>query len=580
MRQEPGDWTTCTRSTTRPRSLARLLWPALWTMTLASQLLAGCSGDTPDQRTLAPSGAVPAAAPMQPATMGGGAPVASPGSAPPRSDPAVMTCKSPVQDDTFTIRACERKAPPESFAPVEQWHWEGGDGQGPPLVANLTDDNADGAVDLCDTPDVVVMAGAVVDVLNANVVSSKVHILDGQTGREHCQTSVGVETVTPAIADLDGDHVPEIIAIKSLLDGIFAGDVAGLIAIDNRCQIKWQAELRLRNLLDQLATLSISVHDVDADGDPEILVGTALFDHAGAPIWNKQSELLSTGFGLASTTADLDGDGGLEVITGNRAYHPDGTIWFENAELLKDFNPTDLIGFYPSVANLDDDAEPEIVIAGGPGLFILDHKGAIQSHFTSGDHGWFDLGEIAPPTIHDFDGDGKPEIALGTRDGFAMFEHDLTLKWKSTETEGVLAGATAFDFLGDGGAEAIYADRDELLVFNGATGQIVMRAAHSGTLDYPVVADVDNDGAAELVVVSGQSRFLQQKAAPTVQVIRDAQERWIPTRRIWNQLNYYVTNVREDGTIPARNRPPWQVHNTYRTNVQLEAGGLCMPDLQ
>ena len=43
----------------------------------------------------------------------------------------------------------------------------------------------------------------------------------------------------------------------------------------------------------------------------------------------------------------------------------------------------------------------------------------------------------------------------------------------------------------------------------------------SGTLvEYPVVADVDNDGSAE------------------------------PACRVWNQHAYLITNVREDGTIP------------------------------
>ena len=37
----------------------------------------------------------------------------------------------------------------------------------------------------------------------------------------------------------------------------------------------------------------------------------------------------------------------------------------------------------------------------------------------------------------------------------------------------------------------------------------------------------------------------------TVAVYEDAQKRWIPTRRIWNQHAYHVTNVREDGTHPG-----------------------------
>ena len=63
-----------------------------------------------------------------------------------------------------------------------------------------------------------------------------------------------------------------------------------------------------------------------------------------------------------------------------------------------------------------------------------------------------------------------------------------------------------------------------------------------------------------------------------VQVIRDADDRWIPARRIWNQHTYHVTNVREDGTIPQFEPPSWQLLNTYRTNAQIEGGAVCKPD--
>ena len=41
----------------------------------------------------------------------------------------------------------------------------------------------------------------------------------------------------------------------------------------------------------------------------------------------------------------------------------------------------------------------------------------------------------------------------------------------------------------------------------------------------PIVADIDNDGSAEIVVVSNQ--YINNPASPTVQVIRDIQDRWI-----------------------------------------------------
>jgi hypothetical protein len=96
----------------------------------------------------------------------------------------------------------------------------------------------------------------------------------------------------------------------------------------------------------------------------------------------------------------------------------------------------------------------------------------------------------------------------------------------------------------------------------------------SGTLsEYPVVADIDNDGSAEIVVVS--NTYLT--SSPTVQVIRDKQDRWIQARRIWNEHAYHVTNVREDGTIPQFEQPSWQRLNTFRTNAQISGGAACQP---
>jgi len=93
-----------------------------------------------------------------------------------------------------------------------------------------------------------------------------------------------------------------------------------------------------------------------------------------------------------------------------------------------------------------------------------------------------------------------------------------------------------------------------------------------------VVADVDNDGSAEILIVSNLGWFGGGTDGPTLTVIRDAQDRWIRARRIWNQHSYHVTNVREDGTIPTNMKKSWQLLNTFRTNAQVEASGDCDPD--
>jgi len=42
---------------------------------------------------------------------------------------------------------------------------------------------------------------------------------------------------------------------------------------------------------------------------------------------------------------------------------------------------------------------------------------------------------------------------------------------------------------------------------------------------------------------------------------------------------YHITNVREDGTIPKFEAPSWKQLNTFRTNSQIEGGGLCKPPI-
>jgi hypothetical protein len=111
-------------------------------------------------------------------------------------------------------------------------------------------------------------------------------------------------------------------------------------------------------------------------------------------------------------------------------------------------------------------------------------------------------------------------------------------------------------------------------------GVLLQVPRSSGTIiEYPVVADVDNDGSAEIVVVSNTS-WQGMQTAPAVQVVRDVEDRWIQARRIWNQHTYHVTNVREDGTIPQFEPPHWEGLNTFRTNAQIEGGGVCQPPPQ
>jgi hypothetical protein len=121
-----------------------------------------------------------------------------------------------------------------------------------------------------------------------------------------------------------------------------------------------------------------------------------------------------------------------------------------------------------------------------------------------------------PPVIADFDNDGRPEVGIAGGSRFRVFDLDCkgpgngceaaNVRWSkpSQDATSRQTGASVFDFDGDGQAEAIYADECFLRVYNGKTGEVLFSTPRtSGTwYENPVVADVDRDDHAEIVINS------------------------------------------------------------------------------
>jgi hypothetical protein len=105
-------------------------------------------------------------------------------------------------------------------------------------------------------------------------------------------------------------------------------------------------------------------------------------------------------------------------------------------------------------------------------------------------------------------------------------------------------------------------------IYRGIDGAILYElpnTSHTVT-EYPVVADVDNDNNAEIIVVAnGINNGLR--------VIGDANDTWVNTRKIWNQHAYHITNVNDDGTIPQFEANNWETFNNYRQNEMLNPFG-------
>ena len=160
------------------------------------------------------------------------------------------------------------------------------------------------------------------------------------------------------------------------------------------------------------------------------------------------------------------------------------------------------------------------------------------------------------------------------------------LLWAATTTDCSSAetGSSVFDFTGSGKAQALYSDEEHLRVYDGPTGTVLWSTCNTtGTvIEYPLVVDVDNDGHADIVVVSNAyaspyGAEYQCQDTPTgpiaqsgVRVFSDANLAWVRTRSIWNEHGYHVTNVNDDGTVPAHELPNWTQAglNDYRQNKQ------------
>jgi hypothetical protein len=395
----------------------------------------------------------------------------------------------------------------------------------------------------------------------------------GQQGRlralaGHNGAEVWTNTDTPlqsaaglAAGDIDADGFPEVLAIT--FD-------QRLAAFEHDGSTKWISA----QAMSGIGTAGPSIADLDGDGSPEIVVGAAVFDASGAVDWDHGASAgTNAGYpGGFTAIADVDLDGEPEVVPGGLVYGPAGAL---ERTLGSDG--------YPAVANFDDDPQPEIVVVSNGWVAFYDGQTGAQDWPAVGIPGG---GRGGPPTVADFDGDGDPEVGVAGGSSYLVIDPDgqPQVRWTSPtqDASSNVTGSSVFDFEGDGQHEVVYADECYLRVYDGADGTVRMEVPNtSGTgHEYPLVADVDGDGNSELVVVANSWSCAHGHDLHGVFVYGDTHDRWVPTRRIWNQHAYHVTNVASDGAIPAVESNSWQVPslNNYRTNVQGE-GVFNAPDL-
>jgi hypothetical protein len=512
-----------------------------------------------------------------------------------------------------------------------------------PTVGRMYDTNCDGKINDLDSPVIVFISGNVGatccgcnGATPSTCEDGEIRMLNGSNGKEvwslkkASASSAGFLGSAPALGDVDKDGVMDIVAMTG--EGY-------VVLIDHLGNVTRTSDKPYPHTTLEDAGQGtgwgggLAIADMDLDGYAEITFGDTVWTTTNGAITRVYVGGDGTGGGGNEETSaisdiDLNADGHLELVAGNTAYsiHAGtwGVLWTK---------PTLPNGF-PAVADFNQDGKPDVVLVGYPSgstttgnVWILDgatgdiELGPVPLPYTAGygNHG-------GPPTVADFDGDGKPEIGIagGTyytvlKPNYASATIDVLWKMGNHDFSSSVTGSTVFDFEGDGVPEVVYADECWLWVFDGPTGAVRLAWPHSsftGT-EASMLADIDGDGHAEMLIVSqgidpGPNGWkctgYEPDAGATINgqtwtpgpvangsyrgliALGDSANSWVGTRTLWTEHTYHVTNVCDDtdnacaapntyGSIPSPETMNWTLPwlNDFRQNVQ-DQGIFNAPD--
>ena len=319
--------------------------------------------------------------------------------------------------------------------------------------------------------------------------------------------------------------------------------------------------------------------DVDADGDLDLILSPNIsyeinddrcvqfWENQGSadvPIWALsddnfiQSDMIDVGRGAIPRWFDLDSDGDMDLVLGNKERYegvnntPTALALFENTgspvnPQLEwrtwssiDFTTNQIESGFPALGDIDSDGDPDLIVG--------DELGILHAYEnTAGSNNWpvwemqtlaiadqygelIDVGQFAAPQLLDIDGDGMLDLLIGEKNGTLTLYNgcqvggELTWCLNSTEENGEnWAGIQVDNALGIDGysTPALYQEDG---VWHVVVGNELGAAEYFGTVDpsnphatlasisdalggfkpglrsTPALADLNGDGVPEMLV--------------------------------------------------------------------------------
>ena len=331
---------------------------------------------------------------------------------------------------------------------------------------------------------------------------------------------------------------------------------------------------------------NVSFVDFNGDGHPEVYVRNKVYNAENGKLL-AEAATTNTGASYAHYTqfthrklsspfaADVCGDSRPELILGNEIYDvtitnlngtagntitlaqqitPPGGAPVDGNVQVADFNMDGYLDVLITIKNTEGQT-------GTVYCYVWDvHNGQVGNPLSIN----INRSGKSIPLIADIDNDGMLEMVLqsgaSTNRQIQAYKYNsstqsFSLMWDMIPDEDTFSNSfTAFDFNQDGLLELIICDQSTLKIVNGSGKShlthndtvpmyVLNTLSYSETtiMQYPVIADVDADGSAEIVSV-GSSKL---------NIFKSSGQPWAPARPVWNQYLYNVTNINKDLTVPS-----------------------------
>ncbi len=299
---------------------------------------------------------------------------------------------------------------------------------------------------------------------------------------------------------------------------------------------------------------SIALADFDGDGKSEVYSEYSIFNgETGSTIVSIPGITSSSGIVGMSVAVDIFPDSycpncqGLEFIANSQIYAVD--IATGSFDLIKDYSGTMGSSSLNLTVDWDRDGFLEILSMGWNRIDVWEPE-TESTLYTMG------ISSVTKgyPNVGDLDGDGFPELVFidGSNNGtMRAIDNDFGALWTlNVDDQSGFTGITLFDFDADGSTEIVYRDEQNLRIINGQGGsniQLIPCSSVTGA-EFPIVADYNRDGEAEILVVCGDEDLAV--LGNLYAFSSGSGSSWANCRPVWNQINYFNVHVNDDLSIP------------------------------